>query len=166
MKELFRIIMGVLAILAFVQCGVSQVFQTDPPFQLGECHIEPWTAGSQKQYQGVNLFFPVTSGKEVVLDTVYFARKKAFLQRIERDSYLVYKAVIDTTNEPYDVIMHADPREEFGNRPPKPGQTAFELSGNEAVVSYLEGGSRKYYKVTGLVLAPGLHYNQRPRVKN
>ncbi|MBL7471786.1 hypothetical protein [Robertkochia sediminum] len=166
MKNVFKLLFAGVTMLAFAQCGSSQVFETDPPFSLDACHIEPWTAGEQKEFHGVNLFFPVKTGKDVLLDTVYFTDKKAPLQRIQRDSYLVYKAVIDMTNAPYDIIAHADPKEEFGNRPPRSDKSPFDLQKNEAVISYSDAGVRKYFKVTGLLTSPALHYPERPKIKN
>lgn len=166
MKNLIKLFFSGVAMFAFAQCGSSQVFEKDPGFTLDTCHIEPWTAGENDQYQGVNLFFPVISGKEVVLDSVYFGRKRAPLMKIQKGDYLVYKATLETTTGKQDMIMHADSLMEVGNQPPQLNQNPFELNDTTAVVSYLEGGKRKYYKVTGMEPAPAVHYRKRPVQKN
>ena len=166
MKQLLRILFGGISLLAFAQCGSSQVLQSDPPFTLDKVHIEPWTAGPDNLFKGVNLFFPVISGRETILDSVYFRKSKAPLERIQKGTYLVYKATMESKEQPYDIIMHADPKKEFGNRPPEKRDIPFELQHDEAVISYLEEGVRKYFKVTGMQLAPAVHYEERPGVKN
>lgn len=166
MRYLFKMLFGGIALFAFAHCGSSQTLQSQAPFTLEGSAIEPWTAGDSDQFRGVNLLFPVTSGKEIVLDTVYYGRKKSALIRIQKDDYLVYKATVDTTNTPYDVVMHADPKEEFGNRPPVREDVPFELMDDEAVISYLEKGRRKYVKISGLKISTPIHYRERPNVKN
>ncbi|WP_224488241.1 hypothetical protein [Robertkochia flava] len=166
MKHILNILFGGVTLLAFAQCGSSQVFESNPPFSLDTAHIEPWTAGEADQYKGVNLFFPVASGKEIILDTVYFRTTKAPLMRIQKGSYLVYKATIENKEQPYDIIMHADPKKEFGNQPPRNTHLPFQLEHDQAVLSYSDGEQRKYYKVTGMQLAPAIHYEDRPALKN
>ena len=166
MKNLFKILFGGITMLAFAQCGSSQTLETTAPFTLDNPVIEPWTAGEAQEFRGVNLLLPVRSGKDFVLDTVYYGKKKAPLTKIQKDNYLVYKATIDTTNAPYDIVMHADPKEEFGNRPPVSEKVPFELKGDEAVISYLENGDRKYVKITGLKTSTAIHYRERPKTKN
>lgn len=166
MKRFIKILFGSLTVLTFAQCGSSQVLETEPPFALDTSHMEPWTAGDANQFSGMNLLFPVKSGKDVLLDSVYFRNTMAPLIRIQKNSYLVYKATIDTTEAPYDVIMHADPKEEVGNRPSDVKRSPFVLKHDEAVITYMDNGQRKYYKVTGLHTSPAVHYRERPKVKN
>ena len=166
MNKLIKTLFGSLAFIAFAQCGSSQALVSEAPFTLDNPVLEPWTAGENDQFSGVNILLPVRSGRAYILDTVYYGYHKAALQKIQKDDYLVYKATIDTTSEPYDIIMHADPREEVGNRPPPVNKNPFELKDDEVVVSYSDKGKRKYFKVTGLPRSSAIHYRERPDLKN
>lgn len=166
MKNLIRLIFGSAVLLAFSQCGSSQVFTTDPPFQLGEVSLEPWTAGADKKITGVNIFFPVTDGRSIVLDTVYYRYQKAPLMRIAKDNYLVFKGQMTLDTAPYDLVMHADPKKEVGNTPPPLARHDFKLEPDEVVVGYSDGKKRGFYKTRIQVTGPAIHYEKNPVVKN
>ncbi len=166
MKNLLKIVFGGLTFLAFTGCGSSQVLDEEAPVTFDAVHAEPWTAGPDKKYKGVNLLFPVKAGVYIVLDSVYYKDQKAPLERIQKDNYLVYKATLEVSDAPYDLVMHADPKEEFGNRPPPLKKVPFELEDDEAVISYTRNGKVRYFKVSGIRPSPAIHYRERPGVKN
>lgn len=166
MKNLYTLLFGVLTLLTFTHCGSSQILETMAPFSLEDPAVEPWTAGANHQYTGVNLFFPVTEGRSFTLDSVYYGNKGAALEKIQKDNYLVYKGTIETTEEDYDFVMHADPRKEVGNRPPSLKKSPFELEEGVAVISYLDKGERRYFKIDSLQMSTAIHYEKKPSVKN
>ncbi|MCX2681192.1 hypothetical protein OOZ15_14665 [Galbibacter sp. EGI 63066] len=168
MKRIFNTIIGTVIILGFSQCGSSQGLTENPPFELGEVRSEPWTAGAEKEQEGENIFLPVSNGKEIVLDSLFYKGKVVKLEKIQRDNYLVYIGRFSKADTKYDdLIMHADPKEEFGNKPPKLNKKIpFELKEGEAVVSYIEDGKTKYYKVKSMRPATPVHYEKAPTSKN
>lgn len=166
MKQLLKNISGIVAVILFSHCGSSQIFEAEAPVEMDTAYVEPWTAGEEKQYKGVNLLFPVRMDGKTVLDTVYYRYKKAPLLRIQKDNYLVYKATLELDTAPYDMVMHTDPREEAGNRPPPRKQHDFDLKDDEAIISYTRKGKIRYFKVSGLQSSPAIHYRERPGVKN
>ena len=144
------IVVGILS-LGLLQCS-SQKLVTKPPFVLGEVVAEDWIAGVEGGGSGTNLFIPVESGRDILLDSVYFRNKVVKPKRIQRDNYLVYIGRFKkSSNQPKDMILHEDPKKEFGNTPPELKTTIpFSLKANEAVVSFSEKGKTKYYKIEGI----------------
>lgn len=148
MRAVIRILAGIVVISAFVQCANSQKVLSAQPevLRLGDVVSENWrTEGSP--LSGTNIFIPVTSGSDILLDSVYYRGRGAKLEKVQRGSYLVYIGRFE--NRPKtDIIMHADPRKEVGNQPPEFRKAIpFELEEDEAVVSFKEGNAVKYFRI-------------------
>ncbi|QLE01171.1 hypothetical protein HX109_06185 [Galbibacter sp. BG1] len=167
MIRLLNILFGTVVILGFSQCGASQNISENAPFELGEVKSEPWTAGDNKQANGENVYVPVTAENGATLDSLYYKDQAVKLERIKKDDYLVYIGRLPFFKESQDIIMHADPKKEFGNKPPqlKP-KNPFELKENEAVVSYSIDGKINYYKIKGISPSSPIHYRDIPTLKN
>lgn len=148
MRAAINILAGVMVISAFSQCANSKKALSQQPdsLELGEVVSEAWsTEGSPET--GINLFIPVISGRDVYLDSVFYGGRVVKLEKVQRGSYLVYIGRFVNAPKP-DIVMHADPTKEGGNRPPKIRKPIpFELAGDEAVVSYKEGETVKYFKI-------------------
>ncbi|MGS2740338.1 hypothetical protein [Sinomicrobium sp. M5D2P17] len=148
MRSVIHIIAGIFVISAFAQCGNAKKTLSARPeaLQLGDVVSEPWrTEGSAAA--GTNLFIPVISGSDIFLDSVYYRGRRAKLEKVQRGNYLVYIGRFENRPKP-DIVMHADPRKEVGNRPPefrKP--LPFELEEDEAVVSFKERDVVKYFRI-------------------
>ncbi|MCM5662225.1 hypothetical protein [Galbibacter mesophilus] len=167
MMRLINILLGTVVILGFSQCGSSQKLTENAPFQLGEVKSEPWTAGDNKEATGENIYIPVPEENGATLDSLYYKNQAVKLERIKKDDYLVYIGRFPFFNTPPDMIMHADPKKEFGNKPPKTNaKNPFELSENEAVVSYTVDGKTNYYKIEGISPSTPIHYRDIPTLKN
>ena len=55
--------------------------------------------------------------------------------------------------------MHADPKEEFGNKPPNISiKIPFELQENEAVISYFIKSKKRFYKLSNIKKQKTLYY--------
>ena len=133
------------------KCSSSQELVEKPPFKTGDVASEDWV--SKEGETGTNLFIPITEGKDIILDSVYFRGNIVKLERIKRDSYLVF--IGKFPNAERDIVMHSDPRKEAGNKPPLPKKKLpFELKENEAVVSFTEGEQVKYYKIENIKESP------------
>ena len=88
MMRLLNIILGTVIIMGFSQCGSSQKLVDNPPFVLGEVKSEPWTAGANKEANGVNVYLPVENENGAELDSLYYQNKVVKLERIKKDNYL------------------------------------------------------------------------------
>lgn len=152
MKQLYKYILGGITILSFAQCGSSQKFvsQEEVPFQFGEVLVENWTIENSSD-TGVNVFFPVENKVDTAIDSVHFRGQVVKPERIKRGTYLVYIARFRNKKSPGDIIMHADPSKEAANAPPIIiKQSPFELDTDEVVISYVQEGETKYYKISGI----------------
>ncbi|WP_224484296.1 hypothetical protein [Robertkochia aurantiaca] len=162
MKHILHFIFGGITIFTFAQCGSSQVFVTEPPFTHGEVAQEPWTAGEDRSLSGTNVLIPMKDEGGVELDSLHYRGKRVPLHRMEKGSYVVYIGRLYDETKP-DLIMHADPRKEGGNRPPRLiPRSDLDLDEGEAAVSYSMNGERYYYRLTDLTPSPPVHYNQKP----
>ena len=136
------------------KCSSSQELVENPPFKTGDVVSEDWVSAEGER--GTNLFVPITEGKDIELDSVYFRGNIVKLEKIKRDSYLVF--IGKFKNNPQserDFVMHSDPKKEAGNKPPLPQRKLpFELKESEAVVSFTEGEEEKYYKIENIKESP------------
>lgn len=140
--------------LSASKCDDSKEFVETPPFKTGEVMSEAWE--DEKNKSGTNLFIPIVEGKEIQLDSAYFRGEIVKLEKIKRDSYLVYIGRFkNTLIANRDIIMHADPKKEVGNVPPLPKKKMpFELKENEAVISFIVDGEEKYCKLENIKVSP------------
>lgn len=161
-RSFFKAGTAVLLLLGFSQCS-SQKLVKNPPFVLGEVTAEALIGPEENKRVGTHLFIPVEEGKEIILDSVYFRGKVVQLEKVQRDSYLVYIGKFkNETNAQEDMILHEDPRKEFGNRPPKlRKKIPFELEDDEAVVSFTEKEKTKYYKIGHIKESVPVHIPQK-----
>ncbi len=145
----------VLGLLLFglLQCNSQKMVLTEtPPFTLGDVASENQISGVEGGDSGVNLYIPVETGKDIILDSVYFRGKITGLERIQRDSYLVYIGRFkNEADQQKDMVLHEDPKQEFGNTPPKLHKKfPFALKDNEAVVRFTAAEKTMYYKIENI----------------
>ena len=143
-----------IVILSASKCNDSDKLVKESPFKTGEVLSEAWESGKTKS--GVNLFIPIEESNEIELDSVYFRGEIVKLEKVQKDNYLVYigrfknASVFDKN-----IVMHSDPKKEAGNSPPQlKNKMPFELKENEAVISFIEDGELKYYKIEDIKTSP------------
>lgn len=146
-KQLLKYTVIAAVLIGLYQCS-SRKWVKDPPFALGEVVFENMTIKGSDSI--VTLYIPVEEGKTVLLDSVYFRKQALKLEKIQRDSYLVYRARYTLFPKP-DMILHTDSQQEFGNKPPALGKKWIGvLQDNEAVVRYLWKGKIQYFKIENI----------------
>ena len=79
------------------------------------------------------------------LQQAFFRGRVADIKVEEKDGeWMAIANFINQREEKPDMVMHADPKKEVGNRPPKLEEKfPFELGPDECVVSYMEDGKTK-----------------------
>ena len=88
------------------------------------------------------------NNKKIQLDSIYFKNNSAPLKRVKSTENPLFTGSFTTSTTPNDFILHADPKEEFGNKPPvTASKFPFEIKENEAVVSYFYKDKINYYKI-------------------
>lgn len=154
MKTAFTFLFGIFIIMSFSNCANGRKITEKPPVAMQQVYYTPWAGGVKETESGYNLFIPVEARNEgVALDSVYFRGKGAelFTNPQHPDLYIAHFVTSSSSEEEPDFVMSSDPREEYGNRPPKISRHfPFELEDDEAVVSFQKNGKKSYYKITGI----------------
>jgi hypothetical protein len=147
MKKIIGIGLITLLSITFFGCCASKVkAQNEHPFEVLEATYSN-SVGEQPDMIVTTLKI-TTNNKEIQLDSVYFRNHKAPLKRVESDENSVFIGSFTTSTTPHDYILHSDPKQEFGNKPPViVSKLSFELKDNEAVVSYFYKDKINYYKI-------------------
>lgn len=132
----------------------SNALTRTPPFSLKSASYQEWVAGVQSGAAGTNVTIIFNTFTDTVtIDSIYF-RKKRVKAKQSANNPLEYTGYFK--NEARDIIMDIDPASEAQNIPPEP--FPFDLKDNQAVLSYLHYGKKRYYKVKELEQSPPLAY--------
>nr|WP_321234022.1 hypothetical protein [uncultured Psychroserpens sp.] len=162
-KQISSLISMLILMASFSQCSTAQKLQKKAPIQFGEVYCQNWIAGVQGGGSGLNLFIP-TMDVSIVLDSVYFRGKVTKLEINPNNKQLYIGRFKSEINQPKDIILSSDPKEEYTNKMPiKEAKMPFELNDNECVVSYQKGEKTLYYKIPNVIQKEPLNYpSSRP----
>src|SRR5690606_17978540 len=163
MKYFMKILALWVVILGFTACGSSQKLVEKLPFTLGELRIEPWTVGEPNTQKGVNIYIPVQDLDPLqgALDSLYYQGKVAKLERMTKDSYQVYIGRF-MDSKASNLILHADPKKEFGNKPQSRVKPPFAINEDQALLKYTMENQTHYYKLSNFIPSTAIHYNELP----
>lgn len=153
MKFLLKSFPALLILFSFSNCANGKQHQQEPPAEIQQAYYSTWTGGVKAAPSGLNLFIPVKPGSEIVLDSVFFRGKKAALIKEDpENSLFVARFTIGSyEGRASDLIMHSDPKREYGNEIPKlPEEIPFDLAPDEAMVRYEDEGNIRFFKITGV----------------
>ncbi len=143
MKNALYLIVGLFFTL-FASCGSNNNLQERAPAQFNDVYYT-------KDANGMSLYIPVAviQDERVSLDAVYFRGLKSVLKKDPEQANL-YVANFRTGTG--DMVMHKDPREEYGNQAPQlPEKSPVSIEDNEALLVFTQDGKTKYFKLTGIV---------------
>lgn len=153
MKQCLQLLSAGLILFGLTSCANGKKLQEESPVPLKQAYYTSWTGGVKGADSGYTLFIPAEADTEVQLDSVYFRGRKAVLEKsgAEPNLYVAYFKIPSEEGKPTDVVMHIDPKKEYGNKPPQlPEKIPFELEEGEAVVKYTRSGKEKYFRITGI----------------
>ena len=152
-----------LMLFSFSNCGNAKMSDSqpplveNPPFVLGEVFYQDWVAGTKEGGSGTRVHITVASFTEnVQVSDIYFKDKKAKAQNSPHYPRQYVGNFMNATNR--DVIMDSNPTLEAQNTPP--AKSPFALNENDAVLSYVQNGTLKYYKISNMKQKPILAYPQ------
>lgn len=140
----------ILLAIGFSQCA-SVKFDQKPPFTVTNATYTSWVGGI-KGASGTNVKFYYKTNANVVFEDIYYKGRltKAELKK-DKKGTLVVGYFKNESTALRDLQLHSDPKQEYGNQPPKKIEDfPFELKDNEAVISFTEDGKTKYYKVANI----------------
>jgi len=144
MKNVLHLMAGVFILSLITSCGSNKDLQERAPAQFSEVY---YTYDSN----GIELNIPVTSiqDQKVKMEAVYFHGMKSSLKK-NAEKPNVYVANFRLGSD--DMVMHEDPKKEYGNKPPQmPEKSPFSINNDEAILVFTQDDQIKYYKLTGIV---------------
>ena len=149
MKSFNIYLFSFVLFLIMIGCK-SQNLETSAPFEIGEKTYFYWVGG-QKGTQGTT----ITLEGETTSSNISFS--KLYFQNHEYDVSPEYNSYGFTITGNFSKfreranVMHKDPLQEYGNKPPVPEKKIpFELEDDEAVLLYSVNGLEGYHKISGI----------------
>lgn len=146
MKFLFR-----LSIVIFlVSCSSNNKFkiEKEQPLQLKEAYFEQWTSGVKGGGSGLNIFLiseKKGENKDVQIEGIYFQDSYTTLTFYQPNKY---QGFIKTKGNDSSFALDEGGKKVDASTKQKEEEIPFELGDNEAVISYVKEGKKKYFKVT------------------
>ncbi|MBO6605427.1 hypothetical protein [Psychroserpens sp.] len=158
LKRLFTSSILLLVMASFSQCSSVPKLQKEAPISIADVYYQEWIAGVQGGGSGINLFISV-SDSDITLETVYFRGEVAKLEVKPSNPNQYIGRFKTEMNQPKDIILSSDPKEEYGNKmPQKKDKFPFELADNECVISYTVNDEIKYFKISNIKNKPVINY--------
>lgn len=149
-----------LTILVFAGCGTTQtqdskpILDNTPPFEVMSATATPWAAGVRGGGSGIIIEIQLNQNYDA-LQHVYFQGQKALIdyKKAEPQKKL-YRAYINTpANTPKELVLHKDPKKEFGNSPP-----LFGLKKDQLAIIYTKKKKTYYVIVPNVQRQPSVNY--------
>lgn len=143
-------VLAIIGVLTVTQCTCSKpVFKQNPPFSISNSHYQDWVGGIPGVSGTLVHINLLTIEEDVRPDSLFFRQRKVKIDSKTAETGFLWVANF-RTNLPRDINMHSDPQEEYGNTAPSKEVFPFELTENEAVISYYLNEKHLYYKITDL----------------
>jgi|TARA_B110000908_G_scaffold99416_1_gene117421 hypothetical protein len=135
--------------LSLITCK-SISFDKKPPFKITEASYKNWVGG-QPGVHGINLYINYTSKNAVDFDSIYFRNQtgKLEIKKHPETNLLVGYFNTSTTNNKKDLLLQREDKKSYSTIKNEL-KIPFILKENEAVISFTEAGTTKYYKVLNL----------------
>lgn len=144
MKNALQLMTGIFIFTLFSSCGSNKDLQERAPAQFNEVYYSYTSNGIQ-----LNIPVAAIQDERITMDAVYFHGMKSDLKQSEEKPNL-YVANFRMGSD--DMIMHEDPKEEYGNKPPQlPKKSPFSIEDDEAILVFTQNDKIKYFKLTGIV---------------
>ncbi|WP_428743433.1 hypothetical protein [Tenacibaculum sp.] len=144
-------LIGILLLtFSLTQCA-SVKTQNTHPFKIESASYSHITGGVKGSYNSINLIINFTAEKSVDFKKVYFQNRitDAVVEQKVGKQYIAARYKTSSNDDRKDLILHADPKQEFGNTPTE--KFPFELKENEAMVSYVKNEKICYVKVENII---------------
>ena len=157
-KKLLYIPIITAVIMSFTNCSSAQL-DKKAPATITEAYYQDWVGGrpgSKGTLVTIKLNKP---DRKMSFDSIFFNGKSVKIKESYVKNELVLTGNFMVLTKPSDLVVHADPKEELGNTPPKLASSiSFELDDNQAIISYLIGKRKRYFKVESLKKRKTLFY--------
>ena len=158
MKKIIPITIAAIIMITFFQCSSAQL-DKKAPVTIIQSTYQDWVGGrpgSKGTLVSIKLNAP---DEKMVFDYIYFNGKGVKLQSSLVKNELTLTGNFIESTKPNEIIMHADPKKEFGNQPPKlAAKIPYELATNEAIISYFIKDKKRYFKIENIKKTKTLFY--------
>jgi len=157
-KQLFIIPISAIVIMSFSQCSSAQ-FDKKAPVTITNAFYNNWVGG-RPGVKGILITIKAkTPETDIIFDSIFYNNKRVKLESQLQKNELILTGNFAIRSKRDHIIMHADPKEEFGNRPPNTSaKISFELHDNEAVISYFIKSKKRFYKLSNIKKAKTVYY--------
>lgn len=138
--------------------------QNSFPQEIKTVYFQKWTGGQERTGSGTNFYleFQKPLPEEIQLQKIYFQNQEAIL---ESESETVFVAHFHKKPKK-DLILDADPTNEFGNEPPENTKPKFSLQPNEAIIEYSNQNKKSGFKISNIKEKELIAYPSMGRPKN
>lgn len=161
-KRIFSVLLLFVMMGSFSQCASTKQLEAEAPTEFGNVYFQKWVAGVEGGGSGINLVIPVASNT-MDLDSVYFRNKSVKLELANTHPKTYIGRFKTALNQKKDMVLDHDTKEAFKATEKEATKTIpFELKDHECVVSYQEGHTTKYYKITGIIEKDMIPYPSAP----
>jgi len=152
MRKLYLLLCAVTLAFSTFQCSSAYKLEKESVLKPHRPYFHSWIAEIKQGGSGFNLYFPnLNPNGKVLLDSVYFRGIKGKLVK----GRAMYSANLKNPS-PYerDMSIEAAFKKEEKSKFP------FKLTNMDCVISYVENGETKYYKVAGLTEKKGIYNSE------
>lgn len=123
-----------IQLLFLVGCASKETFQTQFPIPISDYFYE---VKDNQTYFLIEFQQPISN--EIKLEKLYFRNQTAEVSMLSSQ-----KAEVIFIKS--DLILDANPTNEYGNQPPILQNHRFQLNSDEAVLEFIQNGKIKHYK--------------------
>ncbi len=161
LKSIIYVTVASIFLVTNVQCGSSkhQLQESQTDIKPSNAYYQEWFSGIKVGGSGINIYLAnLNSQNKVTIDSVFFRRMKGKLIQGRAQ----YTAILKKPSRHYENISSVF--QEGKKKLNVAANFPFELTYNECIVSYIENGETKYFKVKNLTERKGVYYEQGPPV--
>ncbi|MGD1945971.1 MAG: hypothetical protein ACFB0A_06865 [Croceivirga sp.] len=151
-----KVLAGMIVIFWFSlsSCSSQKAMVDQTLFEIGNASCQAWLGGRAESGSGMLLEIPILGENldQINWQQAFFRGKVADIDMESTANGGIVKANFKNQGmKKPDMVMHSDSKQEVGNQPPKLKEKfPFELEKNQGVLSFLEDGTLKYYKVENI----------------
>ena len=161
MKKFYQLLLFTTFIFGLSNCNTTKQevyqLQKEAPFKIEKATYQEWVAGVRGGGGGISISLTINNfdASKITMDSIYFRNYKEALSKSGVNYIANFKTAI---NKQDDIILHKNPQNEYGNQAPVlKNNTPFNLSKNEAVISFKEKNKIKFIKINLVQIASPLY---------
>lgn len=129
---------SIIVLFILLGCASKETFQTQFPISISDYFYQ--IKGNQTYFV---IEFQQSISEDIKLEKLYFRNQTAAIKMISNQKA---EAILIKP----DLILDANPENEYGNQPPIQEKQRFQLNSTEAVLEFTQNGKIKHYKFTNV----------------